>query len=170
MLQQTMISNYQSNSLANVREAAMLTFNVMHQLNGLSLRALKASAGMSLQQALLPGDGVAGYRAVDEVRGLFHESLHLTSAWLIDLVKVSESQWAISHRCAHAALHQMHKWLPREFDTTVGAIDLALDAAESATENLADAGVLMVKRLEGEGELLCRTSGQDERVATVAAH
>ncbi|MBS0543089.1 MAG: hypothetical protein JSR40_05045 [Proteobacteria bacterium] len=170
MLHQTTISNYQAHSLANVREAATLTFNVMHQLNELSLRTLKASAGVSLQQALLPGEGVAGYRAVDELRGLFHESLHLTSAWLIDLVKVAESQWAISHRCAHAAVHQMHKWLPREFDTTVGAIDLALDAAESATENLADASVLVVKRLEGEGESLCGTSGERERTGAAAAH
>ena len=171
MLSPTMISNYQAQSLANVREAAMLTFNVMHQLNDLSTRTLQAGAGVSLRRALVPLEGAVDYSAVDEMRGLFHETLHLTSSWLIDLVKVAESQWAISHRCAHAAVRHLHKWSPRELETTVSALNLALDAAEHATENLADASVLVVKRIEDEGELLCAASAdQTTSARATAAH
>ncbi|TAH48696.1 MAG: hypothetical protein EYC67_04850 [Betaproteobacteria bacterium] len=169
MLSTTMISNYQAQSLANVRQAATLTFNVMHQLNGLSIRTLQAGTGVSLRRAFVPVEGDFDYSAVDEMRGLFHESLHLTSAWLIDLVKVAESQWAISHRCAHAAVRHLHRWSPRELETAVSALDLALDAAEYATENLADAGVLVVKRLEDEGELFCAAQATEGAQAHAGA-
>lgn len=155
MLSPTTISNYQTQSLANARDAAMLTFDTLHRLGGLSLHALQASADTSLRRAMAPAGSAGDHSMAEELRGLFHESLHLTSGWLIDLVKVAEAQWGISHRCAHAAVHELHKWAPRELETTVSALDLALDAAESATENLADAGVMVVKRLEDESELLC---------------
>lgn len=155
MLSPTMISDYQVQSLANARDAVALSLNAMQQINRLSLRTVQAGAGVPLQRALLPPESASDYGVVEELRGLFHESLHLASGWLIDLVKVAEAQWAISHRCAHAAVREMHKWSPRELETAMDALDLALDVAESATENLTDAGVMVVKRIEDEGGQLC---------------
>lgn len=143
MLSPKLIANYRVQSLAHASDAAMLTLGAMQQLQQLSLRSVQVGAG-GMQR-----DGV------DALRGLCHASAHVASSWLIDLVKVFESQWALSHRCAHAALNEFHKWTPREMDSAVAAFDLALDAAECATENMADAAVMVVKRIEDESDLVC---------------
>lgn len=156
MLSPKLISSYQVQSLAHAREAAMLTFGALQQLHQLSLRGVQVGAG-GMQR-----DGV------DAVRGLCHASAHVTSSWLIDLVKVFESQWALSHRCAHAALSELHKWTPREMDTAVAALDLALDAAEYATENMADAAVTVVKRIEDESDLVCAQQSAMDALAQPA--
>lgn len=155
MLSPKIISRYQSGTLTNLRSLGMLTLGVMQQVHGMSLRAVQGGAGHSVASAFSPAGAIdAASSRVDGARELYNDSMHLVSGYLIDLVKVAESQWALSHRCVHASLQEAHHWAPREMDIFVSALDLALDAAESTTENLADAAVLVAKRLGDEADVL----------------
>lgn len=152
VLSPRIISRYQTETLANLRSMGMLTLGVMQQAHGLSMRAVHEGSGRSAVKAfpVLIEDAGSG---VDGMRELCHDSMYLVSSYLIDLVKVFETQCALAHRCFHASLHEAHHWAPREMDIVVSALDLALDAAESTSENLADAAVLVAKRLGDEAEV-----------------
>lgn len=154
MLSPRIISKYQTETLANLRSVGMLTLGVMQQAQGLSMRAVHEGASRPDARALPALQAIEGASSgIDGARALCHDSMQLVSSYLIDLVKVFESQWALSHRCVHASLHEAHRWAPREMDIVVSALDLAFDAAESTTENLADAAVLVVKRLGDEADV-----------------
>lgn len=169
MLPRHVLAEHHIESLANAHRAALLGIEAARALSDLGLRTMHAQivAPLATPHSWTPSCVGVDLAFAAHPHETLHEALHILTEHYTQWVSLFESQLHLNRHAAHRAVDELEKWSPRGTESALAALDLAVDAAESSAETLAEASVVVAQTADHPADS-ARPSPRNRRSRTSA--
>ena len=148
MIARHLLRQHHLDAIDNFHAAGVLAADTLQGLSTLSLRHLQSQVSASREQAREIVLGRAQTMDLEASSAVIRESMELLANSYARWVELVEAQLRLLRLGAHESFEDLRRWTPRGTEVTVTAAELAIDAAESSAELIAEASVAASRMLE----------------------